>query len=132
MRVAGYVCAAGLALFMTGLVAVPNARAAEAALDGAWLEQGSQCEEVFSRAGKAVGFKKPVNVFAPAFIIAGNRLRTPQASCRIKSVKSAGERRVLALSCATPVAVDDAKAILGMSGDGSLRRYFDEHDQTGS
>jgi hypothetical protein len=109
-----------------------SAAAAERALAGAWIQDGSQCEEVFTRAGNAVSFKKPVNAFAPAFIISGNQIRTPQASCRIKRAKRSGERRVLALACATSVALDEVPATLEPLADGTLRRYLNDQDKVGS
>jgi hypothetical protein len=72
--------------------AISPASAVEPRLDGAWAQDGS-CEETFVRAGKGIAFKKPINVFAPALIITGNRLRTPTTSCTIKGMKPAGERR---------------------------------------
>src|SRR5215212_6596369 len=98
MSAARPLCAATLAVAF-GLVVVSRCNAAESGLEGAWLQDGA-CAETFSRAGKGIAFKKPVNVFAPAFIITGNRLRTPTASCSIKAVKTVGDRRVLSLQCA--------------------------------
>jgi hypothetical protein len=129
MRIAAYLLAAGLAACA---VRMSGVQAAEAALTGAWLQGGLACEDVFARAGKAVTFKKPVNIFAPAFIISGDRLRTPQASCRIKRVKAAGERRTLTLGCATTISVGEVTALLGVAENGTLRRYFDDKDQSGS
>jgi hypothetical protein len=109
---------------------IPRASAVEPGLEGAWVQDGN-CE-VFSRAGRSISFKKPVDMFAPAFIIAGNRLRTPTASCTIKSAKPAGARRVLLLQCATAVAVEPVRALVGASSDGSLVRYLNDEDSTGS
>ena len=111
--------------------AISHAGAVEPRLEGAWIQDGS-CDETFARAGKIISFKKPVNVFAPALIITGNRLRTPTASCTIKAVKPAGDRRVLSLQCATAVAVEPLRALIGTSSDGSLVRYLNEQDSTGS
>ena len=105
--------------------AMSPASAVEPSLDGAWAQDGS-CEETFVRAGKGIAFKKPINVFAPALIITGNRLRTPTTSCTIKGMKPAGERRVLSLQCATAVAVEPVRALIGTSSDGSLVRYLNE------
>jgi hypothetical protein len=129
MKVAGYLLAAALAVGATRILAVD---AAEAGLEGAWLQEGTECADVFARTGKAASFKKPVNIFAPAFIISGSQIRTPQASCRIRSVRPVGDRRVLALTCATPVAVDQTRAVLAPAADGSLRRYLNDQDTTGS
>lgn len=131
MRVAGPRCAVALALSLAAC-AGSRAEAVEAALVGAWVENDMQCEDVFSRAGKGTSFKRPVNVFAPAFIITGNQVRTAQASCRINGVKPVGERRILSLSCATTIAVDSATAILAPSPDGSLRRFTNDKDTAGS
>jgi hypothetical protein len=130
MRPAGIARAAVLALGIA-LGAVSPANAVEAKLEGAWIQDGT-CDETFTRVGKGISFKKPVNVFAPALIIAGNRLRTPTASCTITAVKPAGERRVLSLRCATGVAVEPVRALIGTSSDGSLVRYLNEQDSTGS
>jgi hypothetical protein len=129
MRAGGYLLAVALAL---GAGHPGALQAAEAALEGAWLQEGTECASVFARSGKATSFKRPVNIFAPAFIISGSQVRTPQASCRIKSVKPAGDRRILALSCATGVAIDQTRAVLEPTSDGSLRRYLNDQDTTGS
>ena len=135
MRVAGCVGAAGLGLALAASVAVPGTLAAEAGLSGyqgAWLMPGPSCEDVYSSAGKGTSFKKPVDIFAPAFIVSGNRLRTPMASCRIKSVRPTNDRQLLVLDCATAVAADEVRVLMATLPDGSLRRYFNDQDTTGS
>ena len=59
--------------FALALGAISRASAIEPSLDGAWIQDGS-CDETFARVGKGISFKKPINVFAPAFIITGNRV----------------------------------------------------------
>ncbi|WP_112662782.1 hypothetical protein [Microvirga flavescens] len=135
MRVGESIRAGGLGFALAALGAVPCGIAAEAGLaayQGAWLEQSLSCDAVFSRAGKSTSFKKPIDIFAPAFIISGNRLRTPQASCRITAVKPSGKRHVLSLHCANAVAANDVTVLMGPTPDGSLNRYFNEKDETGS
>ncbi|MBD2749584.1 hypothetical protein IC232_23165 [Microvirga sp. BT688] len=130
MRIAGILAAAGLCL---GLV--PSDAVAQRGLSkfqGAWLSGSADCAEVYSSAGKGASFKKPVDIFAPAFAISGNRLRTPQASCRIKSVSPAGERQRLTLDCANAVAGDEVRVLMAPQPDGSLKRYFNEQDTTGT
>ena len=135
MGVAGFVGAAGLGLGLAMSAAVAGAMAAEASLpayQGAWLAQGPDCAEVYSSAGKGPSFRKPINIFAPAFIVSGNRLRTPQASCRIKSLKPAGDRQLLILDCANTVAGSEVRVLMATQPDGSLTRYFNEQDTTGT
>ena len=99
---------------------------------GAWLEQGVACEDVFAPSSKGMTYKKPVDIFAPAFMIAGDRLRTPQATCRIRSVQSDGNRSTLTMECANSVSTGAVKALVSLSQDGSLRRYLNEQDSIGS
>jgi hypothetical protein len=100
---------------------------------GAWLMQGSSCDDVYTTGSKGTTFRQPIDIFAPAFIVSGQRLRTPAATCRIKSIRSASEgRHVLNLECANTVSTSGVKVLVSLSSDGSLKRYFDEQDTTGS
>ena len=99
---------------------------------GAWLEQGVSCEDVYAPSGKGMAYKKPVNIFAPAFTISGDRLRTPQATCRIRSLRADGSRSTLTMDCANSVSTDAVKVLVSLAQDGSLRRYLNEQDSIGS
>nr|WP_279306587.1 hypothetical protein [Microvirga solisilvae] len=101
-------------------------------IQGAWLSGGADCAEVYSSNGKGVSFKKPVDIFAPAFIIVGNRLRTPQATCQIKSAKPSGSRHLLLLNCSNAVSGSEVRILMAREADGSLRRYFNEEDSIGT
>src|SRR5215204_6514418 len=124
--------AAALALFLLSMAAPTPAVALEAALDGAWAQAPEECGAIFSGLGKSVSFRKPVKAFAQAFIISGNQVRTPNASCRVNGVKRSGDRRILALACATSVAVDEVPATLEPLTDGTLRRFLNDQDKAGS
>jgi hypothetical protein len=126
-----FVPAAAFLLCLAGDGVVASASATETDLAGAWISGGTECAEVFSGAGKKLTFKKAA-AFEPAFIISGNQIRTPHATCRIKKVQPAGNRRMLTLACETGVAADEVPAILGRGADGSLNRYFSADDTTGS
>jgi hypothetical protein len=134
MRIAGLVGAAGLGLGLAASTGMSGAVAQGglSGYQGAWLAGGSGCAEVYSAAGKGTSFKRPVDIFAPAFIVSGNRLRTPQASCRIKSVRPSGDRQRLVLDCANAVAGNEVRVLMATQPDGSLRRYFNEQDTTGT
>lgn len=135
MGMARFAGAAGLGLGLAAAAAGSSTMAAEAdpsAYRGAWLAQGPDCTEVYSSGAKGPSFRKPLDLFAPAFIISGNRLRTPQASCRIKSSRPMGDRRLIVLDCANAVSSDDVKVLISTMPDGTLRRYFNEQDTTGT
>lgn len=135
MQVKGIARAAGLGLSLAACAAMSDAIATEGGLgayQGAWLAQGSECAEIYTSTGEGTSFRRPVDLFAPAFIISGNRLRTPQASCRIKSIRPTGDRQLLSLDCANAVAGSEVRTLIAALPDGSLRRYFNEHDTTGT
>src|SRR4029450_7177969 len=91
------VTTAGVSLSIAVLATISGAIAQDglSKYQGAGLTGGADCAEFYSSAGKGTSFKKPVDIFAPAFIVSGNRLRTPMASCRIKSVRPSGDRQRL-------------------------------------
>jgi hypothetical protein len=134
MGAAGCVRATWLGLGLAAFAAVSGARAQGglAAYQGAWLQRGPECAEIYSSAGQGTSFKKPVDIFAPAFIVSGSRLRTPTASCRIKSVRPTGERQLLILDCANAVAGNEVRVLMMPQPDGSLKRYFNEQDTLGT
>jgi hypothetical protein len=124
--------AGALALSLLSMTAATPAASLEEALIGAWAQAPEECSAIFSGSGKSVSFKKPVKAFAQAFIISGNQIRTPNASCRVNGVKRSGDRRILALACATSVAVDEVPASLEPLADGTLRRFLNDQDKAGS
>ncbi len=125
---------AGLVLAILALGGWSSASAQDkvSRFQGAWLAGGPDCATVFSSGAKGTTFKKPVDLFAPAFIISGSRLRTPQASCRIKSVRPSGDRQLMILDCANSIAGNEVRVLIASRPDGSLRRYFDEQDTVGT
>ncbi|MFO1150722.1 MAG: hypothetical protein U1E62_20285 [Alsobacter sp.] len=121
-------------VLLAGMLAYPATAAAQSSADiqGAWVEQSQKCGDVFAfRKGKAA-FKTPVNIFAPAMIITGKRLTTPQASCSLKSAVPDGNRTAVTLRCANSISHGEVRVILSKLPDGRLARYYDENDQSGS
>lgn len=101
-------------------------------LQGAWLEQSLNCDDVFVFKGGKPAFRKPVNVFSPALLITGKRLVTPQASCTLGSLSQAGDRHEMTLNCANSIADQTVKAYFSLRSDGVLVRYLDDKDTFGS
>ncbi|MCG7391787.1 hypothetical protein MHY87_02555 [Microvirga sp. ACRRW] len=132
MEVGRFMAAAGFGLVISVAASDAKAQGAPPGFQGAWLSGDKDCAEVYASTGKGASFKRPVDIFAPAFIIAGNRLRTPQATCRIKSAKPAGDRRLLILSCANAVSDDEVRVLVAAQPDGSLKRFFNEQDEIGT
>jgi AraC-like DNA-binding protein len=133
MTIARATGAAVLGLGLAILSEVPSAWAVQGGLSdyqGAWVLEGRDCADVFASDGKATAFKKPVDIFAPAFIVSGRRLRTPMASCQIRSVRPAGDRQLLLLDCANAVAGNEVRVLMAPAS-GALKRYYNDQDTTG-
>lgn len=134
MPIASYASAA-----IAGLVAatalVSHGSAAEgrfAAYQGAWLADGTACEEIFSPGRNGMTFKSPPDLFVSAFIISGDRIRTSAATCTIKSVKRVGDRDFLSLGCVNPVSTSQVSAIMAKEPDGRLKRFYSANDTSGT
>jgi hypothetical protein len=121
---------APLALTMA-LLGAPGAQAGPELKDlqGAWAGPGSTCGEMFVAGKKGQAYKRPVDVFASAILVSGRRLTTPNAICRIRSIKASGSAGEVSLSCQTSIATSDVKAYLTLGDDGSLYRSTDGQDQ---
>lgn len=133
MGVAGFKGAGlGLGLVATAAASAAMAQGRLAAYQGAWLSGSADCAEVYMSAGEGTAFKKSVNIFVPAFIVTGSRLRTPQASCRIKSVRPSGARQLLVLDCYNAVSDNEVRVLMAPQPDGSLNRYLNAQDTTGT
>src|SRR4051794_32408148 len=126
------VLALGIGVSHSVFSAAAMAQDGLAPFQGAWLSGGEGCAEVYASAGKGMAFKKPVDIFAPAFIISGRRLRTPLASCRIKSLRPSGTRQLMVLDCANAVAAEVVQARVSTQPDGTLKRYLNDQDTTGT
>lgn len=92
-------------------------------IEGAWLEEGSSCADVFVATRNGIAFKRPANAFSPAFIIKGRRLTTPLATCTLVKIERQADRQAVRLNCATAVAVDSAQAIFAMRTADKLVRF---------
>lgn len=111
-------------LAITVSASVGGAHAQPSGLQGAWLEEGLSCASVFTTTRNVVTFKRPASAFIPAFIIAGKRLSTPLATCRIVTVTTNGDRHIMNLHCTTSIASDTARAVLAPTADGGILRYL--------
>jgi hypothetical protein len=102
------------------------------ALHGAWLQQSSNCADVYTTSRQAVTFKKSVNEFVPGFIVSGDRLKTPVNTCRIARIVPAGKRWMMKLDCTGSVSTMGVSVQFSLTRDGALLRYLNDQDTTGS
>lgn len=115
-------------LLPSQISAAPNT----ASLQGAWVQQDAPCETIYiTQAGQTRFRQGPGYLFTSAFIIDGNRLTTPNATCQIVSMAARGSRTELSLACTTRISTGPIKALLSLGADGSLIRFFRINDRVG-
>jgi hypothetical protein len=113
------------ALLLAAGAAAEAQEAVVKSLAGAWVQEGTSCAEVFSWKGGRASYKKPIDAFAPAFLVTGQQIQGPQASCRVISTKPLNDRTILILGCATSVALGRTEAAIRLdSGGNVLERYM--------
>ena len=101
-------------------------------IQGAWLQQSSNCADVYTTSRQAIKFKQEVNEFVPGFIVSGNRLKTPVNTCRIVRIVPAGKRWTMKLGCTGSVSTMGVSVQFSLTSDGALLRYLNDQDATGS
>jgi hypothetical protein len=99
-----------------------------AGLQGAWVQPSEDCANVFVKGKSGMTYKHPVSIFAPAILITGKSIRTPGAVCSVSSVKPAGDKQALKLSCTTTISTDAVSTFVSVSPEGDLLRYTSEDD----
>ncbi|MCP8937584.1 hypothetical protein NK718_03580 [Alsobacter sp. SYSU M60028] len=104
------------------------ADALQGAFQGAWVADGTSCASVFASTPSGMRFKKPVDAFAPAFIVQGKRIVTPLATCRVRSMALDEKRVSIQLACANSVSYATTSTVFALAGPGMLVRYLAEGD----
>lgn len=118
----------GLAAALT-LGVAGGARALDLSqLQGAWIQAAAPCEDAFS----GTSFRRPVNIFTPAFIVSGERLSTPTATCAVRSGREVDDRLVVSLSCSNIVSEEAVTVFFGHGADGTITRFFSDRDTLGT
>src|SRR5436190_10706137 len=99
-------------------------------LQGAWLGQETGCQTVFSFSGGKPALKRPADAFVPAFIVSGDKLTTPLASCRIRKMEETEKGTRVTMICAN--ALSSAPVVTRFAfGRGYLLRISDSGVETG-
>jgi len=80
-----------------------NSRAFE--FDGAWTTDAAKCVKVFVKKSNRISMTKHADLFGGGFIVEGNRIRGPVATCKINSRKEEGDMLHLIASCSTEISI---------------------------
>jgi hypothetical protein len=99
---------------------------------GGWVTGSDTCGDVFTGHGDRLAYRKPVDAFAPAILVSPRQIATPTTRCAVVRVRPVDDRIQVRLSCATSVAVDTIETLFRLEPDGTLKRFLNEKDHTGS
>jgi hypothetical protein len=75
----------GLCAALAWIAAGSAALAAEGNLDGAWVEAGSNCANIFVWQDGRWAFREPKDMYGPGFIVSGRQVEQVFSHCRIAS-----------------------------------------------
>jgi hypothetical protein len=102
----GSVVNARLFRFTACLLALPSTVLAQPAFDlsrlqGAWVPQGSRCEQVFFRQGTSINFRRAGSEKREGLLIKGKRIEDSRNRCNISNGKQGTDRQgqILLLTC---------------------------------
>jgi hypothetical protein len=88
----------GFAAPLVGQIAA-NADALDSSLVGAWTTSAPDCAKLFQRRGGALAYRRPVDKFAQAAIIAPQQILLPSSQCRVQSVTHENKAIKIAAEC---------------------------------
>ena len=128
---------AGSAALVLAVLAGATARADPrdlASLQGAWVADGSRCEDTFFRQGKAIHFVRRGAVKREGILIKSDRVEDSRNRCKIESGKPEPGERAVRLTCfsglqvsktALSVQLADQDTLVRTSGGfaGDVRRF---------
>lgn len=117
--------------FAFGTAAVGSAARASdlQALQGAWTTDAAACASTFTSAGGGPAFRADADLFASAFIVSGKRIRTPLASCGIRSIRRDGDWLELRLQCENAVSTAPVVARFSLVERGLVVRRLGKKTQ---
>jgi hypothetical protein len=109
---------------LTGSILAERAYAVD--LSGAWATNADQCNQVFTRKGRAnqIGFTAMSEQYGGGFIVEADRLRGKFASCKIKSRKEDGQNVNIIAGCATDIMLSNVQFSLKVLEPDKISRVF--------
>jgi hypothetical protein len=116
-------CAMAVTTLMS-LIVVEKAHAVD--LSGAWATDADQCNQVFTRKGRAsqIGFTSLSEQHGGGFIVEADRLRGKFAICKIKARKEDGQNVNIIAGCATDIMLSNVQFSLKVLEPNKISRVF--------
>ena len=100
-----------LVLLLTQSAATPFAD-----LNGAWTNDPSACDQVFTKKGNEFAFRQDADLHAGGLIVRGRQITGTFQKCTVKSVHDDGSNVRVIAACSDGVAVSDVPFDVKISG----------------
>ena len=92
-------------------------------LQGAWALDGSNCDDIFTKAGKKIAFKDRIAPTSTGLLFSGNKVAGPMAVCTITKVRKKSSRWSAHLACETSIIVEELTVGFDLPHPTHLRRF---------
>ena len=73
--------------------------------DGAWATDAGNCPQIFVKKNNKISMSRRSDFFGGGFIVEGDRIRGPSATCKINGRKEEADMLRLMASCTTQIAI---------------------------
>ena len=93
-------------------------------MTGAWANDLSACEKIFTKKGGALVFKDKSDIYGSGFIVDRDQIRGRAARCRITSRKETGDVTHLLASCSTDIMLSTIQFSVKVKNDNTIVRLF--------
>jgi hypothetical protein len=93
--------------------------------DGAWATDAAKCAKVFVKKSNRISMTKHADLFGGGFIVEGDRIRGPLATCKINNRKEDGDMLHLVASCSTEISILSPMQLdIKIEGTNNIVRFF--------
>lgn len=95
-------------------------------LQGAWVSDAAQCDQVFVKRQGRLAFRKQKGDVWSGFIVNGKHIRGVRSTCDLVSSKPKGDALTFLLNCADAIAFDTMSVSVRFKDDNTLVRFDPE------
>lgn len=100
---------------------VAQSTATQAAdLNGAWTDDATACDKVFTKKNNKLAFKPDADFHAGGLIVEGKRIAGTFQKCTVKSLRDDGSNLKVVAACSDGVAVSDVAFDVKISGANAI------------
>ena len=93
--------------------------------DGAWATDAAKCAKVFVKKSNRISMTKHADLFGGGFIVEGDRIRGPLATCKINNRKEDGDMLHLIASCSTEISIlSPTQLDIKIENSNNIVRFF--------